>query len=303
LIEKVPYAGRPNNYKLTADGVEVVVTADVGPRVVRLGFVGDVNEFAELPNEVMATPFGEWRILGGHRLWHAPEAMPRSYHPDNLPLSAEVGDDYVELTQPIEAGTGIIKAMRLTIGDGFFDIEHVLTNGGVWPVELAPWALSVMAPGGVAVLRQAVACDPARLLPNRTVVAWPYTDLRDSRLTLGRDLVLLRQDRAATGPVKVGINSDAGWAAYYNHGHLFIKRFTVDPIAAYPDNGCTVECYTNASMLELESLGPLVLLEPGEATYHVERWYLLPRVSLPLDDEAALLEDVIGRLDRTSEPS
>ncbi|MHB0878023.1 MAG: hypothetical protein ACYC5O_18465 [Anaerolineae bacterium] len=303
MIEKVSYAGRPNNYRLTDGRVEVIVTSDVGPRILRLGLVGGVNEFVELPDEVMATPYGDYRILGGHRLWHAPEAMPRSYLPDNAPVEVEAGDDHVELTQPVEPATGIVKSIRIAIGDGYFDVEHLLTNEGPWPVELAPWALSQMAPGGVAILRQAVARDPANLLPNRTLVSWPYTDLSDPRLTLGRDLVLLRQDPDAPHPIKVGINSDSGWAAYHNHGNLFVKRFSVDPISAYPDNGCTVESYTNASMLELETLGPLVLLEPGEATYHVERWFLLPDVSLPLDNEGALLEDIIGRLDSTSEPS
>ncbi len=307
MIEKVPYAGRPNNYRLTGEArggdgpaVEVVVTADVGPRIIRLGFVGGRNQFAELPDVTQATPDGDWHIYGGHRFWHSPESMPRSYYPDNHPVAVEVGPDYLEVAQPIEPPTGIQKTLRVTPGEGGFDVEHVLTNRGAWPVELAPWALSVMAPGGVAILPQAAARDPQNLLPNRTLVLWPYTDPRDPRLVLGQKVVLLRQDAQASGPIKVGMNNDLGWAAYYNQGQLFLKRFDLDALAVYPDNGCTVECYTNPEMLELESLGSLVLLEPGESTYHTEHWHLFDGVSLDLADEEALLEAMNGYLARTN---
>lgn len=302
MIDKVTYAGRPNNYAVSDGTIEAVLTADVGPRVIRFGLVDGPNEFAELPDVVTQTAYGPWRIYGGHRLWHAPEAMPRSYYPDNEPLAVELGDDHVEVTRAAEPATGISKVMRLTLGDGFLDVEHILTNEGLWPVELAPWALSVMTPGGIAIVPLAVSRDPDNLLPNRSLTLWPYADPADARLRLGRHLITVRQDPAATLPFKVGTNNDLGWAAYLNHGNLFVKRFSVDLLAAYPDNGSTVECYTNAAMLELESLGPLVLLEPGEATYYVERWYLFPGLTLPLDDEDTLLEDLIGRLEHTSEP-
>ena len=302
MIEKVHYAQWQNNYRLSDGRLEAIVTADVGPRVIRFGFAGGPNEFAELFEHRLATPLGEWRIYGGHRLWHSPEAMPRSYCPDNEPVEVECSEDCLEVRQPKEELTGIRKAMRLTLGDGFLDVEHSLTNEGPWAVELAPWALSVMAPGGVAILPQATTTDPDGLLPNRLLVLWPYTDPRDPRLYLGRKLVLLHQDAQAAGPIKVGLNADSGWAAYYNRGHLFLKRFTVEPWATYPDYGCTVESYTNAQMLELETLGPLVLLEPGEATYHTERWYLFEGVELPLADEQALLREVWSLVERTSEP-
>ena len=57
---------------------------DAGPRLVRLLVAGsDQNLLAELPEATQPTPYGDYHILGGHRLWHSPEAMPRSYLPDN----------------------------------------------------------------------------------------------------------------------------------------------------------------------------------------------------------------------------
>ena len=306
MVEKLEYSGYPNNYRISAGNLEAIVTADYGPRVIRFGFKGGPNELGELPHLSMDTPYGQWRIRGGHRLWHAPEASPRSYIPDNGPLEVEIEGDSVRVTAPVEVATGIRKSMRLIPGENYIDVEHALTNAGLWPVELAPWAITIMAAGGTAIIQQAVDRDPANLLPNRLLRLWPYTDLRDPRIVLGTDLVQLRQDSSASGPTKLGLNNDSGWAAYYNRrngeGHLFIKRFTIEPLVVYPDNGCTVESYTNPEFLELESLGPLVLLEPGEATYHVERWYLMGGVSLDLDDEDALMQDLTDLLECTTDP-
>lgn len=302
MVETVAYGGRPSNYRLTDGSREAIVAADIGPRVVRLGFVGAPNLFAELPQHAQATPYGDWHLYGGHRLWHSPESFPRSYYPDNDPCIVETGEGWVSVAQPVEPPTGIAKTIRLSLGADYFEVEHTLSNEGLWPVELAPWALSVMAPGGAAVLQAATAMDPQNLLPNRNLVLWPYTDLTDKRLVLGRDLIVLHQSTQALGPIKIGVNNDGGWAAYSLRKHLFIKRFPVDVFGAYPDNGCTVECYTNPDMLELESLGPLVLLEPGESTYHTEHWYLFDDAALPLDDEVALLDAINGYLGRTSEP-
>ena len=55
-----------------------------GPRIVRLTLAGsDDNLFAEVADIKIPTPYGDYSLFGGHRLWHSPEAMPRSYMPDN----------------------------------------------------------------------------------------------------------------------------------------------------------------------------------------------------------------------------
>ena len=43
-------------------------------------------------------------------------------------------------------------------------------------------------------------------------------------------------------------------------------------IGDYPDCGCSFETFTNADFLELETLGPLTRLHPGETVTHTERW-------------------------------
>src|SRR5689334_5385544 len=115
-IEQVAYINLPNCLKISNGTVEVVVTTDMGPRVIRYEFMGEENVFAELPELAIETELGEFRPLGGHRLWHAPEAMPRSYSPDNEPVAYEaLGDLGVKLTQRTELETWIQKEMEVRL--------------------------------------------------------------------------------------------------------------------------------------------------------------------------------------------
>jgi len=62
--------------------------SQAGPRIVRLALPAHPeNLLAELPHRRHPTPYGEFRILGGHRLWHSPEDILRTYIPDNEGLT------------------------------------------------------------------------------------------------------------------------------------------------------------------------------------------------------------------------
>jgi hypothetical protein len=286
-MEKVSYAGWPNCHRLSNDLVELIVTADVGPRIIRFGFVGEENEFQEFEDMLGKMGGDEWRIYGGHRFWHAPEIQPRTYYPDNNPVKVEQYDDFVRVTQPIEPTTGIQKEIDLYLSPGRAHVKltHRLRNTNLWAVELAPWALSVMARGGVAVIPLPPrGSHEEKLLPANTLTLWAYTDMSDARWTWGHKYVMLRQDPTLERPQKAGLMVPDGWAAYARDGHLFVKRFNYVPGAKYPDWGCSVETFTNADFLEVESLAPLVYLAPDAFVEHVENWFLFHDVPVPKDD-------------------
>ena len=85
-MEKVSYRGWSNCHRLANDEVELIVTGDVGPRVIRFAPVGGDNLFKEFDDMMGRTDDEEWLIYGGHRFWHAPEEKPRTYYPDNAPV-------------------------------------------------------------------------------------------------------------------------------------------------------------------------------------------------------------------------
>jgi len=275
-MELTTYAGWQDCIRLAAGPAELVVTTAVGPRVIRYGFRGGPNFFKEYPEQRGLSGGAEWRIYGGHRLWHAPEARPRTYAPDNEPVAWSWRGGALTLRPAAEASTGVRKEIRIVPRpNGQVALEHRLINEGCWEVELAPWCLTVMAPGGRAVFPQErfiAHCD--HLLPARPLALWHYTDMSDPRWTWGRSFIQLRQDPRRAAPQKIGLFIRDGWAAYLRGGGVFIKRFSARADAPHADYGCNAETFTNSDMLEIESLGATVRLPPGGAVKHVEHWGL-----------------------------
>ncbi len=301
-IEKVAYKGWPNCYRMTDGQVEVIVTSDVGPRVIGFGFVGGDNEFKEFPDQVGKTGGSEWVMYGGHRLWHAPEGQPRSYSPDNSPIEVITGNGSIRAIQPTEPTTRIQKQIevRMAAGQPYVEVVHRLTNHNLWAVELAPWAMSMMATGGRAIIPLPPRGTHPQVLDVANPLAmWAYTDLRDPRWTLGFKYISLRQDPKATSPQKIGVGVPDGWAAYYRNGHLFVKRFAYYKEGKYPDFGASVETFTNAEMLELETLAPLTKLQPGSTVEYTERWYLFKDVKLDSADDASIDRAVLPLVHKT----
>ena len=278
-MEVVEYGGWTGCIRLSNGEIELVATTVVGPRIIRLGFVGGQNLFHNYPSTLGRIGDREWNNYGGHRLWHAPEVSPRTYAPDNVPVE-HVWDGTSLTLRNSEQSTGIEKEMRVTLSatDARVEVAHRITNRNPWAVELAPWSLSVMAPGGRAIYPQEdYKPHPDCLVPARPLVLWHFTDMTDPRWTWGRKYIQLRQDPAATTKQKVGFLNSKGWAAYLLGGDAFVKRYPYNAGAEYADMGCNTETYTDPDMLEVETLGPLTRLEPGAHVDHRESW-LLARV-------------------------
>jgi hypothetical protein len=276
MIETIEYGGWPNCIRVSNGEIELIATTDVGPRIIRLGFVGGQNLFKNYEETLGRTGDDEWHNYGGHRLWAAPEAFPRTYTPDNVPVQ-HAWDGSTLVLSGSDGESRFDKEMRLTLSptSPSVKVAHRLVNRGPWPLELAPWALSVMAPGGRAIYPQEPYHSHADVLvPARPLVLWPFTDMSDPRWTWGRKYLQLRQDPTATTEQKAGILNTQGWAAYLLGGEAFIVRYDSDPAATYADMGCNTETYTDPDMLEVETLGPLTRLEPGAHVDHVESWTL-----------------------------
>jgi len=286
-IDRVTWGGWENCIRLQNDHIELVITTELGPRIISCGRPGGKNLF-HVDDATRGKNGGEdWWLYGGHRLWHAPEDPVRTYQPDNSPVTVEtLSDTQTRFVTPIEAMSGIQKTITITLrDDGKTTVHHTLTNHGAWPLEFAVWSLSVMAPGSTAILPLPSRGEhPRDLLPNTRLIFWPYADLSDKRWTLGYEYILLRQETTGL-PQKVGGLVDRGWLACANNGDLFVKWFDCDTQAPYPDMGCNAELFTNTNFLELESLGPIMTVEPGASISHTETWRVFAGVPVPTSDD------------------
>lgn len=272
-VESTSYRAWDDCLRVSNGVLELVTTVGLGPRVLACGFVDGENLF--FTDEEREPLQDGYVIHGGHRLWHAPEEPARTYVPDADPVEWTETDRGVRLVQDTEEQTGIQKTVSIALAedDPVVEVTHELTNEGVWTVELAPWAVTVMDGGGTAVVPLSRG-DPDGLVPDRSLSLWPYTDMSDERLTFGDEAVLVDQAADGEGPLKIGASATDEWAAYVVDGTAFIKEFVHDPDATYPDDGSGVEVYASAESLELETLGPLDDIAPGESAVHTETWRL-----------------------------
>lgn len=295
--EGVSYGGWNNCQQVSNGTIKLIVTTDVGPRVIWCGFEDGENLFCQIPEDLGKTGGDEWRPYGGHRLWHAPEVKPRTYAPDNSPVHHTCEEGTLRLRPEKEELTGIRKEMDIRVHEGKprVTVTHRLVNEGLWDVRCAAWSLTVMRSGGTAVLPQEPFVPfPTALLPARPLVLWPYTNMADPRFTWGERHIELRQDSGMEDkPQKIGVLNSLGWGAYLVGTEAFAKFTSLTPGAEYPDFGCNWEVYTNKVMLEMETLSPLVTLAAqGGCVEHREEWLLLKDVS---GAPAALCEQLVHR--------
>lgn len=286
-MEIVSYGGWERCARIQAGSTEALVTLEVGPRIIRYGLIGGPNELVEFPTEMGKTGGDEYRSYGGHRLWISPEEDPKTFHADNHPVDYRIEEGWHIFTAPSEKWL-VQKEIRVKPDGDRLLIEHRIYNHGVYDATLAPWSLTVMAAGGTCIFPQpAHIPHTEKVLPARPLVLWNYTDMSDPRWTWGKALIRLEQ-HADKGPQKIGAFVDQGWAAYANHGNVFIKRFDAssEP-TAYADYGCNFETFTRQDMLEVETLSPLQAIPYQGFASHWESWYLIPDVDVPQEDALA----------------
>ena len=295
-IEKINYQGWPNSYRMTNGEVELVVTSDIGPRIIRYAFVGGRNLFHEFASQLGKSGESTWQNRGGHRLWVAPEAPPPSpvtYALDNFPVSITLKGGAIIATPPIEQEAGLQKQLviRMAPAGSGVEVLHRITNMNPWAIELSAWALTVMAPGGVGITGLPPrGTHPEMLAPTNPLVIWAFTDLSDKRWQFTRKYVLLRQDPKSPSPQKIGSFNPETFGAYYLENELFVKRYRANPKQTYPDMGASFEMFTNREVLELETLSPLTKLAPHAIVEHIEHWSLHKNIRINRWSDAELDE-------------
>jgi hypothetical protein len=282
-IEKISYGGWPNCYRLSNGLVELVLTSDIGPRVIRFGFVGGQNLFKEFAEQMGGSGEATWQIRGGHRVWIGPEDARYTYGLDNAPVAITMLPDGLRATQATEPETGIQKELELRLDEAGTRVQVLqrFYNRNNLAIEFAPWAPTVMAQGGVGITGfPPRGTHPEMLAPTNPLVMWAYTDWSDPRWIFMKRYLGLRQDPQAVSPQKTGLFNPHTFGAYLLNGELFLKQYEADETRVYPEYSCSFQTFTNADFLELETFGPMTKLQPDESTDLVEHWTLHKEVSI-----------------------
>jgi hypothetical protein len=300
-IAREDYRGWPDTIRIDNGRFSARVVTAVGPRVIDLRAAGGENLFHVRDDEAGGRGEAAWMFRGGWRLWIAPERTATTYVPDNSACQVEITGDTVRVTGPPQPAAGIQKVVELApVADQpCLRVRSHIRNIGNQPVTYAAWSLSVMRPGGRAVVPLDVGAVDA-FDATRKLILWSYTEMTDPRYRFGDRLVSIDQSRVAPPPSpaatgrrddesKIGVDSAQGWAAYRLGRTVYLKRFPHDPAGQYPDGGATIEIYSSAEFLELENLSPLTTIPPGGELVYPEEWWVFSDVE---DTDEALLARV-----------
>ena len=284
--------------------LEVRVTLDLGPRVIYCALPGKNNVFFEdierrtrCDKPEMDAFYGAgryWYLYGGYRLWMSPEYLPYTYYPDNDPVVYGIDGDTVTFTPPAQTENGLQTGYSLTFnGAGGIRVKNFIRNISGADKTGAVWTLAVMSQRSHTFGAQSV--KDTGLLPNRTLVFWPYADIHDDRIRIENGLVDVRQDPDGNGALKIGFNNELGRVMTLTaDGQLFTQSFKTDhENGAYPDGGCSSEIYSCPDFTEAEAISPLRSFAPGESLEFTLDWDLRECGADP-DDMKALEKLIRG---------
>lgn len=293
-VEKTEYKGWANCYRVSNGEVELIVTGDVGPRVIRFGFVGGQNLFKEYPEQLGKSGEEKFQLRGGDRVWKAPEDPIATWAPDNVAVEVQITPSGLIAREPTEPLTKLQKEIEVSLAPTGTSVQvtHRITNRSLFPLEFSPWALTMMAQGGTVVSGfPPRGKHPINLEATNPLIMWAYTNLADPRWKFTRKYLTLRQDPNNNDAQKLGLFNAETWAAYFLNGEAFLKRTKADPTKTYPDFGASFETFTNSEFLEVETLGPLTTLQPGQTVELTETWSLFRNVKL-----AGISDDELDRV-------
>jgi|GEM_PF-3049537 len=299
-VKQIDYNGWAGCYEISNPEVRLVVVPQIGGRIMEYSIDGE-NAIWQNEAEFGKTSGPDigrtWRNYGGHKAWNAPEsrwrATDRDYYYDSQPAQVEVlpdGHGVRVTTAPIEhLGYKFVRDVVLSDYTSRVRVTERMVNISNRDITWSVWGVTqVKTPCWIAFpLKENSNFDDG----------WNVICPLGKKLTqierVG-NLGILKYDDVTEN---WETDAKAGWMAYIRGQLAFTKHWATRLVdVTYPDGGCDAAFYTcNTNYLggyaEMEVMGPIVTLKPGEETALVEDWFLT-RLNQSAKDSA----DVIERL-------
>lgn len=271
--------------KITNSVVEIMVTIEYGPRIVKYGYVSGRNQFAEDVNNKISTSNGDYYIIGGHRFWHLPENKDRTYIPDNKKVEYESIFNGVRLIQEIEKWTQVQKIIEITfeLSSSKVNILHKIVSLNAFDINISVSGITAMSKGGIEI----IPLEERKIgtMPNKSFVFWPYSNIKDSRVYFGDRYIAMKVCENVFENFKIGFNTNLSYAMYYNENELFVKQFKRDKNNSnYPHMGCSYESFIGINYIEMQTNSPIYTISTNQCVEHLEIWDLYKDVNLDFID-------------------
>ena len=295
FLIRTNYHGWADSILVSNGRVEAVIVPAIG-RVMQFRFAGETDgpfwENESLYGKLPDLQSTNWLNFGGGKVWPAPmsewkDVMPEGWPPprgfDASPCEVQIDGFVVTLTSPVDPHYGIRtrRVIELALDDPVMTIATTFDKVSGRPLRVSVWDVSQLK-------------DPLTL----------YTPLVDfSRFREGyillsgnpppslrirnRGLMMTRDPAEAH---KIG--TDGGVLIWMDARQVLRIDSPRQILLTYTDQGSSAEIYTSPDPLpyvELEMLGPLTKLKPGEKVGRSSRYTLLPRTEADPELEARKL--------------
>lgn len=282
-IQIGPYFGWERCLTISNGKVEAVVVPAVG-RVMVFRRAGASSVFWQDPALRGKAPdpeAKEWANFGGDKTWPAPQAewgrmAGRDWPPpaafDSMPAEAFFRRDAIVLRSPVDRHYGIRwerelrldrEAPVMTVVTTYEKVEGPPVRTGIWVITQLEDPVGVFA-----------------RIPRETRYAEGFNRQSGENLPAGLAVAggVLSLRRGPDRWAKIGLDADRlVWV-----GETAVLRIDSPRVEGgeYPDQGSSAEVYTNPdpkAYVELEMLGPLHTLSPGERIQQTNTYSLFPR--------------------------
>ena len=287
-ITEINYKDYGKCLKVTNDVVEVIISIQYGPRIVKYGFVNDINHFAESIEDKIVTSNGDYYIIGGHRFLYLTENENNIYIPDNKNVEYESIEGGIRLIQPIEEHTYFNKIIEIIFeGDSKLRVVHKIVSENHFNINVSIASITVMDSNGIELIPLDMKCEGK--LPNKSLVFWPYSNLKDQRVYFGDKYIAMKVNENIYDNFRLGFNMNFTRALYYSQNQLFVKevkqREKTGETEEYPNMGSKYESYITKNYIEMQTNSPKSLLKANGCVEHEEIWNLYREVSLDFIDK------------------
>ena len=283
-IFQTKYHGWSESWIINNGKAEIVVVPSIG-RVMQFRLVDQEGVFWEnrnLDGQKTAPLSSEWSNFGGDKAWPAPQSdwlaiTSRAWPPpqgfDAVPCSAVAGERSLTLTSPIDTHYGIrtIRRIQLDPIEPVMMISTTFEKVSGKPIKTSIWVVTQLKDPVLAAMA---------IPPNSRFNGGYSIQSKDvsPRLKVDKDVLFLKRD--TKNPYKIGGDgSSLLWIG--KECGLLIESSRVANLP-YPDNECSIEIYTNpdpSPYIELETLGPIQELKPGEKITRNNKYTLFRRTS------------------------
>ena len=266
-------------------GIEAVVVPSIG-RIMDFRLAGESGGpfwfLPEMSGKPVDAAAGEWPNFGGDKTWPAPQSAwparyPRSWPPppvfDQSPLTVLPlpGAPGLQMESPVDSATGIKFVRTITPGPstGQMSVRTAYYKESGDPVEISIWVITQLA-------------DPELIATPANAGPEPWLAMSENvtGVEVRDGLVLWRRDAAKAQKIGTSARSLV-WV-----GKSRVLRIDLlldqESSALFPDKGCSAQIYTNPNpktYVELETLGPLVTLKPGDLAAATNLYTLTERHS------------------------